>query len=599
MKTELILKIRKKMFLNLFLVAISVFVVGLLGVFLKGLPQILLTIVLTLLASFFLFYSIRTIQNYITNCFGEIEQSIQMGNFDFMTSSSAEFFKLPAEILELNAQYLKGNANYRINSSKYNGVWQKISSSTNELANFHMNLLSAANSTASNIAEGNFSIDIDTSGKEQLFKSLNSIQTNFKKVLNDTSQLLKLVSTGEVADNNCPNSFKNDYAVLFREIKSAAAAVKEKTHWYISMLDSIPFPISVTDMDMNWTFINRPVEGMLKVKRKDIIGKHCINWGAGICKTENCGIECLRQNRPITFFSQLGNDYQVNVEYLLDENNNKVGHIEVVQDISVLKGAESKKHLVERVSEASASFITVSKTLADSSNRTAESATVQAEFMDKLSSAFESLNEKAHATTDLSNQTSHITSEINEKAQSGMSQMKIMLQAVNEMSEANRSIYKIIKTIEDIAFQTNLLALNASVEAARAGQAGKGFAVVAEEVRNLASRSTEAANTSNELISNSIDKAKHTDKVVKDTTGSFDAIVSGINECNSNAQIIATSSNEQIQIIDNISDEILQIIQSVEQNAALAEESAAAGHELADHATDLNDIIEEFLQETK
>lgn len=36
--------------------------------------------------------------------------------------------------------------------------------------------------------------------------------------------------------------------------------INNKIHWYESMLDSIPFPISVTDSNMNWTFVNRPVE---------------------------------------------------------------------------------------------------------------------------------------------------------------------------------------------------------------------------------------------------------------------------------------------------------------------------------------------------
>ena len=70
----------------------------------------------------------------------------------------------------------------------------------------------------------------------------------------------------------------------------AVRAVAKKIQWYESLLDSIPFPISVTDVDMNWTFINRPVEQMLNVKREAMLGKHCSNWGAGICKTENCEI---------------------------------------------------------------------------------------------------------------------------------------------------------------------------------------------------------------------------------------------------------------------------------------------------------------------
>jgi len=118
------------------------------------------------------------------------------------------------------------------------------------------------------------------------------------------------------------------------KLKSVLDDYEEKIFWYTGILDAIPFPLSVTDMNINWTFINKPVEQLLKVKRADIIGHQCENWNANICRTENCGIARIRKNFTQTFFNQQNMDFQVDVSYLLNIKGERVGHIEVVQDIS-------------------------------------------------------------------------------------------------------------------------------------------------------------------------------------------------------------------------------------------------------------------------
>ena len=125
--------------------------------------------------------------------------------------------------------------------------------------------------------------------------------------------------------------------------------LEKLAYWYESILDATPSPITVTDKDMKWTFVNKAVEDFLGVKREDIIGKPCSDWNAHICNTDACGIACAKRGVNRTFFEQNGRSHQVDVAILKDIDGETSGFVEVVQDITDIKEMEKIRESDERI----------------------------------------------------------------------------------------------------------------------------------------------------------------------------------------------------------------------------------------------------------
>lgn len=74
------------------------------------------------------------------------------------------------------------------------------------------------------------------------------------------------------------------------------------------------------------------------------------------------------------------------------------------------------------------------------------------------------------------------------------------------LAEASSEIRSFVLLVRKMARQSKLLALNAAMEAARAGEHGSGFAVVAGEVRRLARSSNDAADRTDKLVTDVLER---------------------------------------------------------------------------------------------
>ncbi|MEM6481863.1 MAG: methyl-accepting chemotaxis protein [Pseudomonadota bacterium] len=166
--------------------------------------------------------------------------------------------------------------------------------------------------------------------------------------------------------------------------------------------------------------------------------------------------------------------------------------------------------------------------------------------------------------------------------------------AMSEIEASSQQISSIISMIDDIAFQTNLLALNAGVEAARAGEAGRGFAVVATEVRTLAQRSADAAKEIKALITKSAEQVDRGVNLVRDAGDALSEISSQVSNISGLVSGIATSAGEQASGISEIATSVTQLENVTQQNAAMVEESTAAGHMLREQSAELAKLIGQF-----
>jgi len=275
-----------------------------------------------------------------------------------------------------------------------------------------------------------------------------------------------------------------------------------------------------------------------------------------------------------TLENKVGKDLNTITEVLKDYSNynfksnvsNASGEIELA--INNL-GAE--------VSELLKQSLTIGLTLDTASNQLIENVNIlnrssnqTASSLEETAASLEEVTSTIVTNTENIAKMSLAAEQLTTSATQGQELAQNTTSAMDEITGQVTLINESISVIDQIAFQTNILSLNAAVEAATAGEAGKGFAVVAAEVRNLASRSAEAAKEIKDLVENATSKASDGKNISAKMIEGYKGLLNNITTATEMIGEISNASTEQKTGITQINDAVNQLDRQTQENANIA-----------------------------
>ncbi|MEA3553776.1 MAG: methyl-accepting chemotaxis protein, partial [Campylobacterota bacterium] len=255
--------------------------------------------------------------------------------------------------------------------------------------------------------------------------------------------------------------------------------------------------------------------------------------------------------------------------------DHKVPRIEGLTGLmaSILLGIKSTGNTVSEllalIGNSTKQLIHSSQNLTDSSSVLSNSSNAQAASLEETA-AVEEVTSTIVSSSENTIKMSQYAKEVTSSANDGKELANKTALAMDDITNEVGSISEAITIIDQIAFQTNILSLNAAVEAATAGEAGKGFAVVAQEVRNLASRSADAANDIKALVESAKQKALNGKTISSDMINGYSKLNENISNTMDLIDIVAGATKEQQEAMTQINDAITTLDHATQKNATEA-----------------------------
>ncbi|MBI5302728.1 MAG: HAMP domain-containing protein [Chloroflexi bacterium] len=242
------------------------------------------------------------------------------------TRMIASLRALVNEINTLNHAATEGKLNVRGNAQKFNGGYRQVVQGMNDTLDAVIGPLNVAAEYVDRIAQGNIPAKITDPYRgdfNELKNNLNTCIDAIHALVADTDRLNQAALIGQFETRADAAKHAGDFRKIVDGINRTLDTVVEKIFWYEQLLDAIPVGVSVTDLNMNYTFVNKPVEEFLGARRAQLAGTRCKDWSADISQTGSRAT-----------FHQQGKDFQVDSAYLVNRHGERLGHVEVIREVT-------------------------------------------------------------------------------------------------------------------------------------------------------------------------------------------------------------------------------------------------------------------------
>lgn len=427
--------------------------------------------------------------------------------------------------------------------------------------------------------------------------------SEFKRIKKDGHSIFIQASYKPLKDSN---------GNIYKIVKYAQDITERKTKnlYYLGQIEAINKSQAIIEFNMDGTVIkaNENFLNTFGYTLSEIVGKHHSLF---------CEESYKNSSEYTKFWEKLNRGEYDGGEYLRVGKNNEKIWIQATynpildidnQPMMVIKYATNitnKKNMIFEIDENVHKLTNSLEKLSTASSSMTNRADVTMKGSHEVST---SINEIKESMSDINSKIENLLSSTTAISESTQKGERIALEAQNQSKSTTDSMLKLdqesekigetINIISQIAFQTNILSLNAAVEAATAGEAGKGFAVVAQEVRNLATRSNEAAKEITNavehiqsLIKNSLDSINSIDKTIADMAKMSTDISNSMTEQKSISNDVSNITSETNNEINEITYTMSNVSQSAENTKIEAEETQNASDELAKVSSELISIL--------